>query len=127
MIKANELRIGNYVTTIDDEIRCTSVKGFYGFPVSSGIVNHNNNVNDFEYLTPIPLTEEWLIKFGFCQIELDNGENYYQNNRFRLNCNYNGFYYSRNLDVKYVHQLQNIYFALTSQELTIKENENDNN
>ena len=26
MIKANELRIGNYVTTIDDKITCTSVK-----------------------------------------------------------------------------------------------------
>ena len=53
MIKANELRIGNYVTTIDDKITCTSVKGFYGFPVSTGIINHNNNVNDFEYLNPI--------------------------------------------------------------------------
>jgi len=120
-MKASELRIGNFVTTIDDKIICTSVKGFYGFPVNTGIINHNNSVNDFEYLKPIPLTEEWLLKFGF---EQKNGIKCWVNEDveicFETLANYYRLY-PRTNKIKYVHQLQNLYFALTGEELTIIE------
>ena len=76
---------------------------------------------------PIPLTEEWLVKFGFEEIDgfltLDLGS--FSGARFI-------FWYGDVLNlfcksdmmlskqIKYVHQLQNLYFALTGEELTIK-------
>lgn len=97
------------------------------------IINNEHNrpcVVDFDTLSSIhyrrnmfysfiELTEDWVIDFGFNPVELDNGDYFYQNNLFRLNSNYAGFYYSKNLPVKYVHQLQNLYFALTGTELEL--------
>jgi hypothetical protein len=105
-MKTNELRLGNLI--IEDGKQTEFNGDFYHW------------CDDI--MKPITLNEDWLIDFGFYQVELDNGEKYYQNYRFRLNCNYNGFYYSRNLDVKYVHQLQNLYFALIGVELELSSN-----
>ena len=73
---------------------------------------------------PIPLTEEWLIKFGFNK-KLGNYE--LENFRFHINkpFNYNGFLFCEGYSVltdkiKHVHQLQNLYFSLTNEHLTIK-------
>jgi len=143
MIKANELRLGNFISTIDNKIICTSVKGFFGFPVNTGIVNHNNDINDFEYLKPIPLTEEWLIKFGFSLMTDTTPYNYriHKNKSFcyirygefgtfeygfeKLFKGFNGLFIANKFVrvIKYVHDLQNLYFALTGEELTINENE----
>lgn len=73
---------------------------------------------------PIPLTEEWLLKFGFKNIE----SNSFYLPRFSdydivLNEN-NAFLYREdmalNADIKYVHQLQNLYYALTGEELELQ-------
>jgi hypothetical protein len=76
------------------------------------------------YVKPIPLTEEWLLKFGFVkiynciyEIEMD-GHVIEFDLRFRKMSVYFGDIL---LQLKYVHELQNLYFALTSEELTIKE------
>ena len=70
---------------------------------------------------PIPLTEEWLVKFGF---EYDVLEEFY----FEMNGIRGQFYEEENsfeldhyelANCYYVHQLQNLYFALTGQELEI--------
>jgi hypothetical protein len=69
----------------------------------------------------IPLTEEWLLKFGF---RLDNI--HYTKDDVDLLMSTQmfsneliGFFYSPNdrLEIKHVHQLQNLYFALTGEEL----------
>jgi len=80
--------------------------------------------NKMEYIKPIPLTEEWLLKFGF---EVDYGCIILSNKRgvitieedlaeISSTINHDGFM----APCKYVHQLQNLYFALTGEELTIK-------
>lgn len=66
---------------------------------------------------PIPLTEEWLLKFGFEYTKL-----YYIKYDDDLIIYFDGidFYFkrsSKSLTIKYVHQLQNLYFALTGEEL----------
>lgn len=96
-------------------------------------------------ITPIPLTEEWLLKFGFKKADkkldiypesfiLDN----IMESRLYLRPSYQGGYYwgfltesfidggyekdhefYDNRPMLYVHQLQNLYFALTGEELTI--------
>jgi hypothetical protein len=67
-------------------------------------------------LNGIPLTEEWLVTFGFeyieeykwweidwCNFTIDLGGEYEFEFAFH--------------PIKYVHQLQNLYFALTGKEL----------
>jgi hypothetical protein len=89
---------------------------------------------------PIPLTEEWLIKFGFEKIKK---ESYVNGFEFILkpdsDLEFNGIGHhgwlkgDRSLVVNtlcrgnyvcntvgYVHQLQNLYFALTGEELKAK-------
>ena len=79
-------------------------------------------------MKPIPLTEDWLLNFGF---------NYNDDDCVYLALKYRGFcIYSDDYDefsiatikvqnfrivIKHVHQLQNLYFFLTTEELTIKE------
>lgn len=70
--------------------------------------------------TPITLTDEWLVKFGF---EKD-GQGFvnkiilYGENDFRYNASF--FEYHSLISVKYVHQLQNLFFALLGEELKQK-------
>jgi hypothetical protein len=82
-----------------------------------------------KYIKPIPLTEEWLIKFGFKLTENHVGYNEYRLNTlgFRVQCskNNNPVSLCNNrgyiTDFIHVHQLQNLYFALTGEELEIKD------
>lgn len=93
-------------------------------------------------LKGIPLTEEWLIKFGFLKKEsrsmYDNRDEYtFKNTIITLHEMSPNFYLSKHckietafqnekgvynyLKLEYVHQLQNLYHSLTGQELTINE------
>ena len=77
---------------------------------------------------PIPLTEEWLLKFGFeksgggLYLTYETFEMYYINGVLGLSARVSdpneGYIDTK---IKYVHQLQNLHFALTGEELTIKE------
>ena len=113
-MKASELRIGNFVyqeQTIDDlEI------------VEAGLGTLVNAL----CLKPIPLTEEWLIKFGFEYCDMR--KEYRFDNYCCVTLWASGLidFTIENIEhfevsVKYVHELQNLYFALTGEELTIKE------
>lgn len=116
-MKPQELRIGNLVLYSDSEgedYQETKV-GFGDFSFMSDI--EKNALRAYEYYKPIPLTYEWLEKFGF--EELNNGTGYEKSN-VKIS---NDFYWSifgetaKQAEVKYVHQLQNLYFALTGSEL----------
>ncbi len=78
-----------------------------------------------EDFTPIPLTEEWLIKMGFYKDE-DISYRYYFDFgwavilAYDLDDNYVRIGDSWDFaKVKYVHQMQNLIYALTNEELTI--------
>lgn len=114
-MEAKELMIGNYVQTSKGEI----------FPVACVVDNGNNNE-----VEPIPLTEEWLIKFGFdSRLRIDVSNGVWKHCVGYDSDNQCWDYYQDELDadcykvasVKYVHQLQNLHFALTGEELTIKD------
>jgi len=118
---SSELRIGNYVASTNFKYIIKEVGEKYVRIKDINLdYDYNYPLCEITNLKPIPLTEDILIDFGFSNLELDNGEFYYQINKFRLNSNYSGFYYSNNLVIKYVHQLQNLYFCLTGEELIIK-------
>jgi hypothetical protein len=75
----------------------------------------------YDEIKPIELTEEWLLKFGFKQTFISKIHLTFDKGSFHLlkRVNHIQIWYE-NIDVKYVHQLQNLYFALTNQELTIQ-------
>ena len=116
-MKANELRVGNLVN-YDQALHI--IGGHSILMIEEG--------KDIELFKPILLTEEWLVKFGFrTEYPLSNERNYYNNNKyvsinyfnggFRLNVNrliYGG------IKIRYIHQLQNLYFSLTGEELELK-------
>jgi hypothetical protein len=80
-----------------------------------------------DYAEPIPLTEEWLLKLGFIEkkpwfFEIKMGDYELGINRIPLTAQiqsdgeFLAFLTNR---TKYVHQLQNLYFAITGEELKI--------
>lgn len=77
------------------------------------------------YLYPILLTEEILLErgfhesdFGYFILRYDDNDSYlsYKRNNLEL-CR--GMQTTANSKIKYLHQLQNLYFALTGEELDI--------
>jgi len=121
-MKASELRIGNYVSQNGEEIH--------------GIVSltiHRFQMGQIK-LEPISLTEEWLLKFGFVNIDkgnnnfityTDSEHNYYLQIDVRkkdgkyliLDNSFDDLRAFSMIDIEYVHQLQNIYYCLTGEEL----------
>lgn len=90
---------------------------------------------------PIPLTEEWLEKFGF-NSKYKSIHTHWNLGGFGLDQASDEdddgnsipvkqeFYYGYKLEVKYVHQLQNLYYAMTGEELVrinLKESQGANN
>ena len=123
-MKANELRIGNLVYLWNNaleysefEINYTAIR-----QIHQGI----------EAYTPIPLTEEWLLKFGFkhntilynnysmifdeyvCSVQFYDGVWLFSSDLSNAGC----YVFT---DFKYVHELQNLVFALAKEELKIEE------
>ena len=124
MIKASELRIGNWVykdLSIDDiELR----QVLPGDIIYVAIEEEGGE--DFMSYQPVALTEEWLHKFGFSTTQWDD----FNSHRLMVGDNdYTIVIYSDGncevgdivtLKIKSVHQLQNLYFALSGKELEIK-------
>jgi hypothetical protein len=139
-MKARELRIGNFIYKESEyefenginqiisvlEFECVSTR-----PLNCHVKHHNVNISN---LKPIPLTEEWLLKFGFdkvgialtsiaiaplnlpCTFNLPNTPFSFCQGKLILTTGTGDFC----VNIEYVHQLQNLYFGLTGKELTLK-------
>jgi len=128
-MKANELRIGNFINyeQTTHVILTVSTTEADEYAYSRWIEEKGAEFyfHTLDIINPIHLTEEWLIKFGFEKV----GSNYQKawlllhgniktgTMDFLLNEPITGKYKATVL--QYVHQLQNIYFCLTGEELTI--------
>lgn len=120
-MKATELRIGNSILIngeIVKEIGYGVITDFY--QQRKGIKNPYLNTLKFE---PIQLTEDWLIKFGFYLHE-NRPRPIYGNNSFIFIYKQDGIFWSDlmhgTMEIKSVHQLQNLFFALTGEELKLR-------
>lgn len=109
-MKANEFRIGNLIYL---ELGVPSLDIHTIVPYDLMVIERTG-----DKAIPIPLTEEWLKKFGFYMIYYDKEKEInYKLNDFTLEQTDGGFIYQKVI-IKYIHQLQNLYFALTGEELT---------
>jgi len=142
-MKASELRIGNVVYGEDGMLHLTTIC------LIKSILNHDecewesiqagsegyiqlDNIVDIE---PIPLTPEWLEKFGFTK-QIGNGSLFFKDGfKYNIKANCVGIIVHcgkagesqqhvcdsicNMISMPYVHQLQNLYFALTGEELAI--------
>jgi hypothetical protein len=123
MMKKNELRVGDWV--FDYEGYDYQIKGYEIY------------VDMHEEFEPIPITKEWLeclgfeynkshenfrIKAGdyFNSIKYINGEWCYNNDRSDAGCYFVA-------TIKYVHELQNLYFAINKEELVYESARSDSN
>jgi len=129
-----ELRIGNFVKSIEDDKSYEVVaidhlgNGYYNGSKSFGKREKHINEHAFFFksceLLGIPLASEWLLKLGFEYLPNRNFMSIGTSPKFQnyfsidLRGNYVEFSYKR-ITVEYVHQLQNLYFALTEKELRI--------
>ncbi len=143
-MKPNELRIGNYVNRVHSSIGEKTGIICFDERIWYAIGESLDYLQDYE---PIPLTEEWLVKFGFVKDEhfehwkslllpeikiVDFPNTGIQNkisifgNSIRLCSKHLGKNWREEsfsfFNIKYVHQLQNLYFALTGEELTYTNN-----
>lgn len=116
-MKANELRIDNLVN--DSTGNTHRVEGVYPN-------------RDYSKWSGIPLTEDWLLKLGFALqhkgheqsfLDINVGSNNYFTFSLKskvLSYQLKGYGIVQTLKhIKHVHQLQNLYFALTNEELTV--------
>lgn len=131
-MKANELRIGNlieYLVYPDHSQEEEWVENYVDIQDLQWLNEHP----DDKHYRPMKLTEELLKRFGFEQF-IDFGRKSGLFDKKPL-C---GFSYSFNTNqvmimkagnnywipaVLYVHQLQNLYFTITGEELQLKEGE----
>jgi len=136
-MKSTELRIGNYISLVDG--RDVIVTGITNNKVLDGIftlIHHNEGSHIPEHTLAIPLTEEWLVKFGarvwghessrMASIEIT------EHMSFEINLVNGDFHIVYDdlvvegdhaciaVNIKSIHKMQNLYFDLTGKELTIK-------
>lgn len=124
-MKSNELRIGNIVAAINILSKVESLNshvaklrfnGGLGGDFNSDFIGGGGKY-EYNKINPVTLTEKWLVRFGF-------GENGETPGRIQLDTDFGqAIFYVKDYGsprIKYVHQLQNIYFALTGEELLIK-------
>ena len=150
-MKASELRIENLINiggnTLDTYQTYKPTK--VTLAILNEIAGENEERPDAELsvFMPLPLTEDWLKRFGFFK-ERKRPSRYHKN-FFSIEFNDSnivlayapfrkdwGFYieytdspdpkdnktkYFVSCGIKYVHQLQNLYFALTGEELKLRE------
>ena len=119
LISANELRVGNLYDNNGQFKKASpsTIEEVWDAPRS--------------WCKAIPLTEEWLLKFGF-SVETKIGREMgadgvefrvYHFDVLTFNTNHGWWYKVQRINdtpLEHVHQVQNFYFALTGKELTLK-------
>ena len=132
---AHELRLGNYINALDDYDQAIASQVIALSDGAAYIDEYGNRVLFYtlngEYapeqcsIEGINITEEWIKKLGFeedsiIEKRFNNGD--YQVYFFKDD----DYIYFRQVGstiakIKYIHQLQNLYFALTGNELTLNQ------
>lgn len=130
-----ELRIGNYICSKEDDnkivieriIAFENLNGVYVIGDFDKVQEklENNTYINVSAILPIKITEELLLRFGAEKQLYENDENDYyliiRHERFNIIYENEDCIFCEICDetfmLKYIHQLQNLYFTLTGKEL----------
>lgn len=144
-MKPSDLRLGNYVNFKNrediDYCEVTDLSASGGIYILRNFKygEGDDQLEAIEDITGIPLTEAWLERLGLIKKYLENpfqdggyeldekGNRWYSwvdDGAFNLEVQSDGQIwfeiYSNYAHLKYVHQLQNLYYAVREKELVIK-------
>ena len=123
-MKNTELRIGNIIS-----VAYVGAEGkeWKQYPAElKDIIDIEHHPENYQY---VEITGEWLLKFGFAETTRYGEEKIYNRQIFEYSTMHKEITLeiegvedciSYDTGVKYVHQLQNLYFALKEEELTVK-------
>lgn len=126
-MKQTELRIGNYIRAtlaVLDDMDINQPE------FTERTIKDGKDIDNAKWFEPIPLTDEWLLKFGFDNSEPESWKKddfefftVIVGKKIPNHLNYRGIgIWNTFLNGEFkVHQLQNLYYALTGTELTIKQ------
>ena len=125
-MKSQELRIGNYVFSKETQKHQMIVGVTLENPFIDAITFDYTTYNEIE---PIPLTEQWLIDFGLSGRLGEVSDTYHIGinpvthdwlfDIVWIHGTDYPFYRNGQFMIKHVHQIQNLYFAITGQELQL--------
>jgi len=132
MIDVKEVRIGNIIHCLHEEsvsehtVTLNTINLLYRY----GIAPDTDEFSRGLWYAPAPLTEDWVRRGGF----KDGGQSSKIYRIFKISKSAHEGYdlhvgtafntitkEETGVNLKYVHQLQNLYFALTNNELTFSE------
>lgn len=119
-IKITDLRVGNYIQDHECEPHIFQVEEIYKHIKNELWVSYRNGSIKSLEVDGVPITEEILITIGFRKqhsyfVKTNGSYYFYKNNLYSdipASCNLIG-----DVQILYLHQLQNLYFALTGEEL----------
>lgn len=132
-MKANELRIGNWVRHYNSwSYRQPDQGPFLEFDFQwddRDWYGVGEACMEIDKIEAIPITPEWLKKFGFeYEKQTVGGWERWENKRIKLlDKKFTWGIGEYSPYIQYVHQLQNLYFALTGEELQLTTQQQPNN
>ncbi|WBV60257.1 hypothetical protein PFY12_14610 [Chryseobacterium camelliae] len=124
-MEAKELRIGNLFQYDNKVFKVKEIRNY----IISGDRGKGNVDFTIKEISPIELTEEWLLKFGFEKKAEHNFRlnvfarsiiHAYTHGKVEIELGNRSGYSFGYPQVQYVHQLQNLYFSLVGEELELK-------
>ena len=125
-MEINELRIGNYVSFHNVFYKIVEIEK------DRVLIEYHNGETDYchiDYIDPIELTEEILVKIGFekfvksFRMELSGCRlDYFIDKTLYIYKKHTNCCLIKDLEIKceYIHQLQNSFFLLTGKELEVE-------
>lgn len=129
-MKASEVRIGNIIESFNtngNPNEWIEWKINYAWQIEE--VEYAEEIKK-EWFRGIPLTEEWLLKFGFKSVGKLHPTYKFKHLIIEASLMHDHYILRQiinkddslalNQNLRYVHQLQNLFFCLTGEELTIK-------
>lgn len=118
-MNTKELRRGNLVQDIHGTIKYVEQIFEKGVQIYSVDNESDSSFYQEEEIFGIPLTEELVLMFGFNILSISN-KTHYGLGSLTLTEDFRLYLIDQEDEIKSVHQLQNLYFALYQRELTYK-------
>ncbi|MDR6548523.1 hypothetical protein J2810_004613 [Chryseobacterium rhizosphaerae] len=130
MVEPKDYRVGNKILEDTTIYNYGTTKTYRNIEFSDFAVRDKDWSDHWDMIKPIEITPDWLLKCGFEKYVYRTFEGFLLNfQNYRLVFFQNVMHFGivdlsfgnvKVMNIKYVHQLQNLFFALTGIEMYIK-------